>query len=158
MTLHRSHYRWPGSSDQRSGISDQNIPITEAQPRSKSRPMVRLAAQPKDLCFTCPRRIAVKPPVTDAPLPRPGPDEPKAAKRETPSGSTAPRRLAARSPMIGHIHSSRCRITSSRSREHARPEGERCAGRAQGLDGEFLWCGPRLPEHPRSDRPVPPRL
>jgi len=92
--------------------------VTQVQPR----PMVRLAAQPKDLCFTCPRRIAVKPPITDAPLPRPGPGGPKRKNAETSSGSTGPRRLAARSPMIGHIHSSRCRRTGSQgSKPKRRP-------------------------------------
>jgi hypothetical protein len=34
MTLHRSHYRWPGSSDQGSDVSDQNrVPITDFSSR-----------------------------------------------------------------------------------------------------------------------------
>ena len=45
----------------------------------------------------------------------------EAKNEETPSGSTGPRRLAARSPMIGHIHSSRCRITGLPSKPKRRP-------------------------------------
>ena len=130
MTLDRSHYRCPLPATAPSGIGDQiDSPVSTTRKRSiDARPVDR--TEPKDLCFqTCPRRDAVKLPVTEPCL-----RAIRLARTDTTatSGCIGPsaRTASASSRMprgpnrqIGYIPSSRCRTTRSGQRR------ERCAGR-----------------------------
>ena len=76
-------------------------------------------------------RVAVKPPVTDVALPpiRTWWTEPNKAQHHPARPKPSP---CDAGPMIGHIHSSRCRITSSRSREPQRRPGQSRAANSYG--------------------------
>lgn len=122
MTLHRSHYRWPEQTTEDGRQStDQPIHapscVTQVQPRpiapprgGTKRPLLHMSET--DCGQATHHRCTTPPPRTWWT---------EAEKRETSSGSTGPRRLAARSPMIGHIHSSRCRRTGLPSKPKRRP-------------------------------------
>lgn len=89
-------------------------------------------AEPKDLCFTCPRRVAVKLPVTDAALPCPGPDGPKAQKARHHPARPDP------SPCdTGSDDRTHSLFTMSKNRLAG---ASRSAGSAE-PSGEFLLCG-----------------
>ncbi len=89
----------------------------------------------QDLCFqTCPRRVAVKLPVTALHLARPVSRRKKAMQRDRPTrfGPLRQAALASRpDPRVGHIHSSRCRTTRSGQGPSDAPAGR--------TSGEFLF-------------------
>ena len=129
MTLDHSHHRCPSGeprgSPTRQGGHRRSAPHCDATGPS--------TGWTQDLCFqTCPRRDAVKLPVTCRILRGPSHDG-KAMQLDRPTRFRPLRQasLAGRpDPRVGHIHSSRCRTT-----RRARSCGDAPAG---STSGEFL--------------------
>ena len=139
MTLDHSHHRCPLGEPESSLPIKRTSTLGLVAPTRPGPP----SGWTQDLCFrTCPRRGAVKLPVTEPCLAR-SVSRRKGGRTESARriGPLRQASLASRpDPRVGHIHSSRCRTTGS-------PEGERrSASKASDAPageagGEFLWCG-----------------
>ena len=142
MTLDHSHHRCPPGAPERAPTRPGGD-IDARHSSIATMPQVQLVTGwTQDLCFqTCPRRGAVRLPVTALHLARPVSRRKKAMQRDRPTrfGPLRQAALASRpDPRVGHIHSSRCRTT----RSGLRPE--RCAGWTDQRRISLMRTGSRL--------------